>query len=545
MLFRTRSLRTQFSLVFAGLIVAFALLLSFLVERIAGARIEEKIGFELSELAFNHGDIFDRGMWSRQEELAVLTRLDVLRAPRDVAAIQQLLDHLHREIPIFTWVGFLDPQGRVLAATEQIIVGSSLAHRPVFQAGIAGPFVGDVHEAVMLAPHFPTTGEPLRFVDLSFPVRDQGGALVGVLASHLSFDWAREIERSLVQALRTRRQVDLFILGADGSRRLGPPDRAETPPAAFLAEARERKSGWSVVRWSDGETYLVGYSLERGHQTYPGMGWLFLAREPLREAYAPLRELETAILLLGGVLALLFALLAGMISGRVARPLEAIATAADRLRTGEGEQFPRVTGSSEILRLSASLRRLLEALSHSESHAGAMEAKASRDALTGLANRHGLQGQLDRLLPRVAAEGRRVICFCLDLDGFKPVNDTYGHAIGDAVLREVAGRLSASMRAEDTVVRLGGDEFLVLTESSPELWYEDSVRISGRIVAELSQPYRLDGCEIRIGCSIGVACWPVHAEEFTITQDLADDALYAAKRKGKRRAVIHGEPLPA
>ncbi|CCG07160.1 diguanylate cyclase domain-containing protein [Pararhodospirillum photometricum] len=544
--FRTKSLRLQFSLVFAALIASFAVVMSVVVGQLAASRVEDALGFELSELAFHMGDKFDRGMSARMAELSVLTELETLRTPQDIPALQRLLDHLHTVLPVFTWVGFLDPEGKVLAASDGLLVGTNIAHRPVYTEGRRGAFMGDVHEAVLLAPYFPTaSGEPPRFVDLGFPVYRTDGILAGVLASHLSFDWAREIERSLITNLQDRRRVDLFILGADGSPRLGPVGSPETVPAPLIATARQNLNGWAVTSWPKGEPALVGYGVERGHAAYPGMGWLFFARVPLTEAYAPVRALQGAILLVGFGLALAFALLGGVISRRIAQPLEAIADAADRLRAGLADQLPRVTGSSEILRLSASLRRLVEALTHSESRAGVLAEQATHDPLTGLPNRAGVSAYLTRIQPTVLAQGSALACLCLDLDGFKAVNDTLGHAAGDLLLQKVAQRLDLGVRAEDLAARLGGDEFLVLIQSPRQGWRDEAQGVAHRLLVALQEPFDIDGHTVQIGCSIGIAAWPVQSQEYLVVQELADDALYEAKHRGKHRAVVHGDPVPA
>lgn len=541
MAFRSVNLRTQLSLVFAGMIGAFAILMSLIVDRIAGRQVEEAIGFELSELAFHMGDKFDRGMWSRLGEVTVLTELDVLREPDDLPAIQRLVDRLSDAIPVFTWVGFVDPVGRVLAATDGILVGGSLAHRPVYNRGIAGPFVGDVHGAVLLEKYFPQgNGEPLRFVDISFPVRDAAGATVGVLATHLSFEWAREIEQSLIQFLKNRRNVELFIVGSDGKVRLSPLGQADQPlDAGLLQKAKDGRNGWSVERWDDGTDYVVGYAAEAGHQTYSGMDWLFFAREPLASAYAPVRHLEAVILGVGFALAAAFAVLGRFAAGRIAYPLEAIAAAADSLRAGRASQLPTETGSREIVRLSLSLRRLVDALTRIERKAGDLEELAHHDPLTGLSNRVALKIHLERLASRANPEGRVAAILGLDLDGFKPINDTLGHPAGDELLRQVATRLNACVRGRDFVARTGGDEFLIVLETTSDRWRDETAAVAARVLSAIGTAFEIQDRPVSIGCSIGAACWPVHGASIDGVIKLADTALYDAKRAGKRRAVFH------
>ena len=158
------------------------------------------------------------------------------------------------------------------------------------------------------------------------------------------------------------------------------------------------------------------------------------------------------------------------------------------------------------------------------------------DSLTDLPNRALLSERIRAAVARVQrrAEGSVYALFC-DLDGFKDVNDTYGHAAGDHVLVEVGRRLSTTIRTVDTVGRLGGDEFLVLCE---EIATDDEVaRLATRLAQAVSAPVRWDGHELTVSMSVGVS----RADGATTPEDLvgrADSAMYQAKRLGKDRYVL-------
>lgn len=102
----------------------------------------------------------------------------------------------------------------MLAATDGILLGENLSERPVYQEGIKGKFIGDVHNAVLLAKLLPNpTGEPLQFVDISFPLKDSKGHIQGVLAAHLSWEWAKEVEESVLAPLkREEKDIEFFIV---------------------------------------------------------------------------------------------------------------------------------------------------------------------------------------------------------------------------------------------------------------------------------------------------------------------------------------------
>ncbi len=155
---------------------------------------------------------------------------------------------------------------------------------------------------------------------------------------------------------------------------------------------------------------------------------------------------------------------------------------------------------------------------------------ANHDVMTGLPNRRFLQDRLDQAIASARRDGRRVAAVELDLDGFKLVNDRHGHRFGDAVLEEVARRLSTIVRELDTVGRWGGDEFvLVLREiESPEI-VEETVK---RVIARLSEPIAFGGHELSVGASIGIALFPDHGDAVETLMLAADLAMYESKGAG-------------
>jgi diguanylate cyclase (GGDEF)-like protein len=158
-----------------------------------------------------------------------------------------------------------------------------------------------------------------------------------------------------------------------------------------------------------------------------------------------------------------------------------------------------------------------------------------RDPLTSLPNRLLFEKLMSKALKRLAAavadgrEGAKVVVLFIDLDGFKPVNDALGHAVGDVVLKEVATRLRASVRAGDTVARLGGDEFVMLMECETAL--VDPVIAARRIVEAIGQTISTPLRPIQISCSVGIATYPEHGPRERLVSH-ADAAMCEAKRAG-------------
>jgi diguanylate cyclase (GGDEF)-like protein len=166
----------------------------------------------------------------------------------------------------------------------------------------------------------------------------------------------------------------------------------------------------------------------------------------------------------------------------------------------------------------------------SQAHMNELTHQAYHDSLTGLPNRKFLLDRAEQAVEIGYATGTRVALLLLDLNGFKQVNDTVGHHAGDVLLQLVAQRLQGSVRRPDLVARLGGDEFAVLLTANPG--GTDAVAAGERICDRLREPFDIEGQEVRIGASIGVAICPQHAIEFSALMRAADVAMYDVKRAG-------------
>ena len=158
--------------------------------------------------------------------------------------------------------------------------------------------------------------------------------------------------------------------------------------------------------------------------------------------------------------------------------------------------------------------------------------QAEHDELTGLPNRFLLSKALDQAIVKAKSQPSTVAVGVLDLDGFKQINDRYGHEIGDRLLVAVADRLKHSMRIEDTVARLGGDEFVLILGGRDPKVLESALR---RLLAALSAVYIIDGIGINISASIGVTLYPNDNENADTLLRHADQAMYKAKQSGRNR----------
>ncbi len=180
----------------------------------------------------------------------------------------------------------------------------------------------------------------------------------------------------------------------------------------------------------------------------------------------------------------------------------------------------------ELSRSNAELRLSQDRLSYLANH----------DALTGLPNRNFLSERLEQCLEWAKENDQKLALLFLDLDGFKKINDTLGHSVGDLLLQAVSKRLTGCLRTSDTVARLGGDEFVVLLPTIPD--EQDVVTVAEKILSTLAQSFAISGQTLSVTTSIGIGIYPTHTMELEGLMEMADAAMYEAKRSGKNQFVF-------
>ncbi len=254
-------------------------------------------------------------------------------------------------------------------------------------------------------------------------------------------------------------------------------------------------------------------------------------------------------LMLTGTISLLFTFGAGVVSRTSCRPrlcvgsllIAVLPTAAAMLWHATTASDQRLHGAFFILfalMLLAVLAMSLDSVRHL--HAAALEqlitkhdlAKLARyDPLTGLPNRLILREAFHARLEGATNIGAQLAVHYLDLDGFKAINDSHGHPVGDQLLKEVAKRLIATIRADDGAFRLGGDEFLLIQAGVTHR--DEAELLARRVIKHLSEPYLLNGKALRISVSIGIALTSDFGAELDELVTCADAALYRSKARGK------------
>lgn len=523
---------------------ATTLLLGWVASRESAQQMESTIGAASAEAAYQMVDKLDRSMDARIKEVKLLLGMQALTNGTDTNDLRRQLERLQDNHNVVSWIGFTDPQGTVQAATGGILEGVSIAQRPVYMEGRQALWIGDVHEAVLLAQLlFNPSGEALKFVDIATPVYDRSAEFQGVLAVHLSWEWAEYIQQSMFSPIKQRLDNEMLLLSASNTVLLGPEELMGTSldHLEHMPSTSNTSPKWAIETWPNGEKYVTGYARSSGYQDFPGLGWIAVSRKPVATAFAPVEQLQAAIMGIGVLLALLFALIGWMLASRMVAPLTRLANAADQIQDGEQADFiPLESGSPEMKRLSTSLRNMVSRLWDQRQTINRLEDLANTDPLTGLPNRAFLTQYLQHAIPEAERNRQSMVVMYIDLDGFKKINDELGHHAGDLLLIEITQRLKNALRSGDVVARMGGDEFVMVLKTKEEHLDMLTHEISRRLLSSIDKPVLLpDNEQAHVGCSLGAAWWPHHGHHINTVLQLADDALYAAKAKGKHQLVIH------
>ena len=190
--------------------------------------------------------------------------------------------------------------------------------------------------------------------------------------------------------------------------------------------------------------------------------------------------------------------------------------------------------------LSEQLVERTQLLAQVQAQRDALERLATHDGLTGLPVMRLAQDRMKSAISRAQRSGAKVALLFVDLDGFKMINDTHGHDAGDALLREVAARMQQSVRASDTVARIGGDEFLVLLDGVTGARIAEMT--ARKILDNVAKPVVFGDAEVKVGASIGIALYPEDGADPQELRRLADDAMYRVKKAGKNGIAYANAP---
>ena len=515
-----RSVRARFSAVMggSGIVLGFALTLfmEWKLEEGLHASVRDALNAVADEIAHE----LTADLTNRQREMVLMAHMIGTNTIVRMDSVQDVMDGLKSRQNAYAWIGMADVQGTVQSASAGLLTGQDVSSRPWFKAGLEGNFVGDPHDAVMLARFLAARpdGEPLRFLDVAAPVKDSQGNVRGVLAGHLYWDWVHKVVSSSVTKRRTKKDIEVLIADGEGEWLLSyNTDRNRQP-------ANLRSAGADQAFLVTTQEVVIGSAAR-------GPGWTVVVREDAHRAYAPIREARTLMLIFTAMFAGAFAWASWLIAGRMVRPIVQLADAA-KGHTVEaprqpGQPTPRAQYETSVL-------------------GEAMDRLVHHDRLTGLYNRAEVLQRLQGVIECAATQHVHGVLLLINLDNFSILNNVRGHHVGDQLLIAVAQRLRRIESSGALLARPGGDEFLVLMENqgadrAEVLQRADS--FAQLALAEFQEPFVLDDGDYHCNVSIGVAL--VGDDSLTVDDVLkhAELAVLEAKKRGKGQAVMFDQRM--
>ncbi|MBD8067169.1 hypothetical protein IC608_16990 [Devosia sp. PTR5] len=319
--------------ILAGGFLALALIFNTNLTSYSAATSRESVRVRTQAL----GTFLSRSLheeWQRVERAAEQAPGDL-----DVKAAEAVVARLEQDIGKMSWIGVADRNGTVLAASQDMLVGESVGQRQWFQQGLAGPFAGDVHEAVLLAKLLETNNDdPIRFIDFSAPIRNGSGAVVGVIGTHINWKWVEQLVTEASQVL----QLHTFIVSRSGDVVL------QTDPAeGDISRLRSFRAATLGVKttelenWPDGQTYLTATVPQVTYGTLPSFGWNMIARLDQSFIDGADNGYRTRMLAAALGIFLLVLVVFGSVTALILRPLRSLAENLQRLAHGEPTPFVR------------------------------------------------------------------------------------------------------------------------------------------------------------------------------------------------------------
>lgn len=517
------SLTTRLILLGLVFIVVGGIIRAFLLGNYFRHSVTDLASKQLLTMAEYVAKNIDRNLEERRALLERVAARVPLALLHERGQLQQWLGERQAVNPLFSQgMLLLDQNGRILADFPAVSGRAllSLADRDYFQQARQGGFVigRPVIGRVAKVPVLP----------MAIPVRDGAGqvraVLVGIsaLKSPNFIDTLYSTKIGETGGLVLVSPRDRLVVGASNADTALQP----LPPPGTHPQLDRALQGFRGAAVAD----RFGIEELAAIASVPHSGWFVVARMPTQELYAPARHLNRFLLTNTMVIAPIFLLIMVLVLRRVMRPLKNAAYHADRMTHGEipFEPLP-VVHNDEVGHLTAAFNRVLSKLIESRAE---HEHSALHDALTGLPNRQLLADRMGLALARLKRNPGSIALLFLDLDGFKQINDRLGHWAGDMVLREVADRLGRSMRQEDTLARVGGDEFVVLLCDLGEGAEAVAELVANKCLKVFQQPFVINNSPCQLGTSIGIAIGngDTSADKLLVA---ADRAMYRAKEAGR------------
>ncbi len=455
-----------------------------------------------------------------EENLRVLASNPVLRSPD--ASSEELLEQL-TSFTVFEDVTMLDPAGNVIESATYSFSGNWRANAVFREAREGRPGISDVRYLPDLDKYV---------VEFAAPVID-GDETVAVVVGRMNMERVWKLlgavkigESGFIVALDRNGN---FIAHPDKELVLTKPETyQESPASAGVTPLR--------LRGVEGENF-VGQMAPVGI-----LGWEIAALQNEAETYSLVNDTIQIVLLMIAIVAAATIGVALLLSRAIARPLAAVGAGMRKIAGGSFKERLQRAELQEVDELSTSFNTMAGELENRTSELTKEVAERKRaeeqvrywayhDSLTNLPNRELFRDRLNVALAQARRSGQMLAVMFLDLDQFKIVNDTVGHAAGDRLLQIVTERLVGLLREGDSLARVGGDEFTLLLPQIQSV--DDAIGVARRVLAGIRSRHVLAGHEFRVSTSMGIAIFPGAGEDAESLLRNADTAMYRAKDEGR------------
>lgn len=508
----------------------------------------------LTAMARSVAAVISENLEQRQHEVTFASTMPAVTGERlDVDHIRTVLLQLQANFHEYAWIGLTDANGQVLVSATGVLEGDSVAQRPWFSKARDGFYMGDLHDAKLLANHLRTRygDEPARLLDFASPVRGQDGLARGVLGAHVHWRWARDLLNRVQDSKLITKGVDLVIAQSNGTV-IYPEQEFGHSVALVLDQLQSRALAESEFK---GQPHFYAAVSLTGHEAQRQMGWRVLVRQSAEEVLEGPRQLAVGLWIIWALGACVAAVIAYAVARQISRPIEKLAAHVRDVQQLPSEVAKELAGTRELAELFDALRtrdqeleRQRDELTQSalmleqrveqrtvELLAANDELKriAQTDALTGISNRGHVNARLQQEFLRYIRHQHPYCVLLMDIDHFKLVNDSHGHAMGDHVLVQTAHLLESSVRSSDFVGRFGGEEFLALL---PNTTAGSAILVADKIVQAV-RAFNFGAVGL-ITISVGVAEVAPDDVQYEDAIRRADDALYRAKGEGRDRAWL-------
>lgn len=530
----TRLLFLGLCIVLLGTVVLYYTLSRFLREDLSAVVAHQQLA-----LATYVARDIDYKIVQRQTLLAHLATAlpeELLTRPQ---ALRAWLQERYEYQPLFSAGLFITDARGVAIADYPVLsdrVGTSYSDRDYIRSAVAGqsyvgrPVVGRI------------IGEPI--LPIAVPKKNARGDVQAILVGSTTLADKGLLDLLLESRIGTATggfllispRDQLFVASSQPDMVLTP-----TPPRGVNALHDRAMDGF---RGTGVTVNAKGIEEVSAMVSVPSTGWFVVARIPTSEAFATVGRTQSFLRHISGLIILAFVVLSLGGLYILLRPLFRAAEHAHRMTLGEAPLEPLpVARNDEVGYLISAFNRLLVKLNGKQTELVRM---AHHDGLTGLPNRALLYDRTQQVQAQARRRNLRIALLFMDLDGFKHINDTLGHEAGDEALRQTAKRLNEVVRQDDTLARVGGDEFVLLLGGLGEDAEAVACTVAAKCIHAMQAPFLISGTPCSLGVSVGIA---LGNGDSTLDELLlaADQAMYQAKAGGRDRFVTFKAPvaLPA